>query len=433
MKLKSIGGLALACALAAIVPRVAFAAPSVDISKVKGTCTMWTWDTSESDVVAQFSKLYPNIKVNIVSVNYDDYMNKVQAAIAAGSDLPDILCGEYNFRAQLLKMNILEDLESAPYNLDRSQIMSYEIPLSSYNGKIVGLEGCITAGGIAYKAPLAKKYLGTDSVADLEKKLATWDAVIAAGKTVQAKSNGKAYLFHAWADVQEIFDCAGVEPLTKDNKPTEYLLNTMPTQRYNVLKAMLKNNVFDKAVSDHYTPAMNNAIADDDHIMLDAATWTAAYVIKPNDKNGNGRWREMVAPTGPFNCGGTTYGITKASKNKDAAWAYLSWSFASKEGAEANLALRGFFPPFKPAVEGHDYSKDRNDYFLPQNVSEKFYKLMAPSIKVRAPEIYSNQIKAAFKTVEMAVLNDKNDSITLDKYKELIRKEIKNNCPDLDM
>jgi ABC-type sugar transport system, periplasmic component len=422
----------LVCAVAAAAG-FAFAAPSVDLSKIKGSCTLWTWDSTENAVIAQFSKLYPNIKVNLVSVNYDDYMNKVQAAIAAGSELPDILCGEYNFRAQLFRMNILEDLEAAPYKLDRSQIMDYEIPLSSYNGKLVGLEGSITAGGIAYKAPLAKKYLGTDSVADLEKKLATWNDVINAGKDVQAKSGGKVFLFHTWADVQEIFDCAGIEPLTKDNKPTDYLLNAMPTERYNVLKSMIKYNVFDKTISDHYTPGMNNAIAGDNHIMLDSATWTSAFVIRPNDKNGVGRWREMVAPTGPFNMGGTTYGITKASKNKDAAWAYLMWSFATKEGAEANLALRGFFPPYKPAIQAHDYSKDKEDYFSPQNVSEKFYKLMAPAIKVRPAEIYSNQIKAAFKTVELAVLNDKNDSITLDKYKELVRKEIKNNCPDLDM
>ena len=106
-----------------------------------------------------------------------------------------ILCGEYNFRAQLFKMDILENLEEAPYNLDRTQVMDYELPLSTYNGKIIGLEGSITAGGIAYKAPLAKQYLGTDSVADLEKSLATWDDMIAAGKMVQEKSGGKAYLF----------------------------------------------------------------------------------------------------------------------------------------------------------------------------------------------------------------------------------------------
>lgn len=408
-------------------------ATSVAPADMKGSCSIWTWDTSEKGVIADFNKTYPNVKVNIVSVNYDDYMNKVQTSIAGGADVGDILCGEYNFRTQLFKMDILDNLDGAPYNVDKSNIMDYEIPLCSYNGHIVGLEGSITAGGLAYKAPLAKKYLGTDDVATMEKNFATWDDVINAGKKVQQESGGKVFLIHSWADVQEILDSAGNEALTQNNKPTSYLLNTMPEERYKILTSMLKNNVFDRTISDHYTPAMNSAVADNNHIMLDSATWTCAYVIAPNDKNGQGRWREMVAPGGPFNCGGTTYGIYKNSKNKDAAWAYLKWAYYSKEGGEANLQARNFFPPYKPLQETHDYSKDKNEYFAPQNLSGKFYKEMAPKITVRAPEYYSNQIKAAFKTVETAVINDKSNSITLEKYKTLVRNEIKNNCPDLNM
>lgn len=406
---------------------------SVSSGSSKGSCTIWTWDTSEKDVIKKFNEKFPNVQVNLVSVNYDDYMNKVQTAVAGGSDLGDILCGEYNFRAQLFKMDILEYLDQAPYSVDKSQIMDYELPLCTYNNHIVGLEGSITAGGIAYKAPLAKKYLGTDDVATLEKTYSSWDSLIDAGKKVQQASGGKAFLFHSWADVQEILDCEGTEPLTANNKPTDYLLNTMTAARYNILTQMLKYNVFDKAVSDHYTPAMNAAIADDNHIMLDAATWTPAYVIQPNDKNGAGKWREMNAPGGPFNCGGTVYGISKSSKNKDAAWSYLQWAYHSNEGGEANLAARNFFPPYKPLQQSHDFSKDSNAYFAPQNIADKFYKQMAPNIKVRAPEVYMNQIKAAFKTVETAVINDKSNSITLDKYKAMVKSEIKNNCPDLDM
>ena len=406
---------------------------NIDTSSVKGSCDLWTWDSSEKPVVAAFQEIYPDITVNIVPVNYDDYMNKVQTSIASGSKLADILCGEYNFRARLFRMDILENLEEAPYNLDRNEIMDYELPLSTYNGNIVGLEGSITAGGIAYKAPLALKYLDTDSVEELEASLNTWDAIIEAGKKVQVQSGGDVYLFHAWADVQEIFDCAGTEPWTEGNKPTKYLMETMPDERYDVLVRMLEAGVFDPSISDHYTPAMNSAIDGDNHIMIDAATWHSAFVIGPNDKDGQGRWREMVAPTGPFNCGGTAYGITKESENKDAAWSYLKWSFAGVEGGEANVALRNFFPPYKPLIDTHDFSKDVDELFAPQKLTEKFYVDMAPDIQVRPAEFYSNQIKAAFKTVETALINDTSGSFTLERYKELVRTEILNNCPDLEM
>jgi multiple sugar transport system substrate-binding protein len=397
---------------------------------VKGTATLWTWDKATEDAsVAEFNKVYPNVKINVLAVGYDDYINKVQTSIAAGSELGDILMAESGFRARLLNMNLLDDLEAAPYKVAKSNFLDYVSPITTFNGKMVGYEGNISVGGLAYKAPLAKQYLGTDSPSDLEKRLNSWDAMVTAAKEVQEKSSGRAYLFHAWADIQEYFDSKGSEPWTKDNKPTDYLLNQLPSQRYKVLKEMLAAKGFDKAISDHYTPAMNAALGGDNHVFINAATWTPAFVIQPNDKNGNGKWRIMEAPGGVYNMGGALYGIWKGSKNKEAAFTYLNWAFGTKEGAEANVKARGYFPPVTSFVESHDFSKDANPTFAPQNIAEKFIKEMAPKNKVRAPELYTNQIKEAFKVAETTVIND--NSITEAQYKEILVKEIKNRCPDL--
>ncbi len=397
---------------------------------VKGTAALWTWDKGTEDAtVAEFNKVYPNVKIDVLAVGYDDYINKIQTSVAGGSDLGDILLGEMGFRARLLKMDLLDNLEAAPYNVDKSKFLDYTVPLTSFDGKMVAFEGSITVGGLAYKANLAKQYLGTDDPAELEKTLNTWDVMTAKAKEVQQKSGGKVYLFHAWADIQEYFDCFGSEPWTQDNKPTDYLLNTMPSQRYKILKDMIAAKGFDKTISDHYTPAMNAAIADDNHIFLNAAAWTPAFVIQPNDKNGNGKWRIMEAPGGPYNMGGTMYGIWKGSKNKEAAFAYLNWAFGTDEGVMGNVTARGFYVPLKSFIDTHDFSKDTNPYFAPQNIADKFMKQMAPKNKVRAPELYMNQIKEAFKVAETTVIND--SSVTEAKYKEILTKEIKDKCPDL--
>ena len=406
------------------------AAASAEGSK---TVTLWTWDTAtEEPVVKAFEAANPGYKVELVAIGYDDYMNKVQTSIASGTEIGDILLGEMGFRQRLFSMDILEDLSKEPYNFDSSQILDYVKPALTYDNKLVGLEGGINAGGLAYKAPLAKEYLGTDDPAELEKMMTSWEEVIKLGKQVQEKSGGSVYLFHSWADIQEVFDCFGDEPWTQDNKPTDYLLNKMPDERYKVLTEAMNAKVFDKSISDHYTPAMNSALAGDNHIFINAATWTSPFVIQPNDLEGKGRWRIMQAPGGAYNMGGAAFGIWKDSKNKEAAWKYIQWAFGTEEGCNANLEARGWTPPFKSFVETHDYSTAKDEWFAPQNIAEKFFKELGPKIKLRQPELYMNQIKAAFKIAESAILSEGADKISLERYKEIVVEDMKNNCPDLE-
>ena len=158
-----------------------------------------------------------------------------QTSIATGLKLPTPVGGN-GFRARLLNMAILENLEQAPYNVDRTKFMDYVIPIASYNGKIVGFDDSINASGLAYKAALVKQYLGTDEASELEKTLNTWDAFIEKGKEVQQASGGKVYIINSWAAVQEYFNNFGTEPYTKDNKVTDFTLNTRAEERYTLLK-----------------------------------------------------------------------------------------------------------------------------------------------------------------------------------------------------
>lgn len=397
-----------------------------------GNATLWTWDVpSEEAVVEAFEAANPGYTVEVVAVGYDDYMNKIQTSIASGSELADILMGELGFRAKLFDLDILDNLEEAPYNFDPNSILDYSKNIVSYDGKIVSLDQSITAGGLAYKKKLANEYLGLDSVEAMEGQLDNWDAMVDAAIKVQEESNGEVFLFHSWADIQEYFDCFGDEPWTVDNKPTEYLLETMPNQRYDILVRMMEANGFDKSVSDHYTPAMNAAIDGSNHMMLNAATWTSQFVITPNDPDGQGKWALMEAPGGAYVMGGTSIGVWEDSENKDAAWKYIQWAFATQEGGEANVAARNYSPPYKEFVDSFDYSKIVDPMFEPQNIAEKFYVELAPSLKIRAPEVYMNQMKSAFKVAENAVILDGPDAISLEKYKEILVQEIKNNCPDL--
>ena len=401
-----------------------------DPKDYEGTITIWAWDKNAEDAVAsEFNKVYPNIKVDVVSVGYSDYINKVQTGLAGGGDLPDIIKAEYGFRAQMQQMEVFDYLDEAPYDLDTDQILEYEIPCSSFDGHIVGIENSINTAGFAYKTDLAEKYLGTSDPDELQEMLGTWDDYVELGKKVSQDSNGKASLLASWGDMQDYTLNWGDEPLTEDGKATNYLLNTLTENRYDLFQKMYEGETFDKNIAQIYDPTYLSSYADDSHIFYLCSTWHGSAYIDANDGENNGRWHIITPPDGPINLGGTNDGIWKDSPNKELAWQYIKWISLSKEGGEACVGARGYYIPFKPFIESHDWSEDIIPLYGEQNTAQLFAVDMADKVKVRKPEIYFNEIKTSFESVEILLMQ--NPDLPLEEYKELVKQELANNCPDL--
>lgn len=401
-----------------------------DPEEYEGKITVWAWDkAAEDNVVAEFNKVYPNIEVEVVAVGYSDYVNKVQTGLAGGGGLPDIIKAEYGFRAQMQQMEVYDYLDEAPYNLDTSEIMDYEIPCSSYNGHVVGIENSINTAGFAYKTDLAEKYLGTSDPEEIQEMLSSWDAYIELGSKVYEESNGEVFLLASWGDMQDYTLNWGDEPFTEDGKATDYLLNELPEKRYELFQQMNENHTFDPSIAQIYDPTYLSSYADDNHIFYLCSTWHASAYIDANDGENNGRWRVITPPDGPINLGGTNDGIWKDSPNKELAWQYLKWISLSVEGGEACIGARGYYIPYKPFIESHDWSQDNIPLYGDQNVSELFAVDMAETVKVRIPEVYFNEIKTSFETIELMLKDD--PSISLEEYKELVKQELANNCPDM--
>jgi hypothetical protein len=62
------------------------------------------------------------------------------------------------------------------------------------NGVRKGISWQAAAGGFAYRADLAKEYLGAETPADMQKQINNWDNFVAAAKTVSEKSSGSVAL-----------------------------------------------------------------------------------------------------------------------------------------------------------------------------------------------------------------------------------------------
>ena len=170
---------------------------------ITGTVVIWDWDGgTQQKYVDKFNEVYPNVTVEVQDVAWDDYMTKLQTSYVSGMELPDIILGEMAWRGTLFEMNICENLEEAPYYLDRNDMVPSSIPLvSDQNGNILGVEMQVTPAGFAYKRDLAVEYLGTDDPEEVGEMIKDWDAFLAVGKQVNEKSGGKVKMMVSLGDV----------------------------------------------------------------------------------------------------------------------------------------------------------------------------------------------------------------------------------------
>ena len=66
-----------------------------DPADLTGTVVIWDWDGgTQQKYVDKFNEVYPNVKIEVQDVAWDDYMTKLQTSYVSGMDLPDIILGE---------------------------------------------------------------------------------------------------------------------------------------------------------------------------------------------------------------------------------------------------------------------------------------------------------------------------------------------------
>ncbi|WP_219835692.1 ABC transporter substrate-binding protein [Paenibacillus sp. R14(2021)] len=412
----------IACADGGTKAEEAKGNPSIGSS---GTVTIWGWDKPKDNVLQGFKKRYPEISINYVNISSADIMKKLQVSLAAGGKLPDILMIERDFRGQLNHMNLLENLEAAPYEFNRHLIFDYDFPQNSNaNSKVVSIPMDMSIAGLAYKRELTKQYFGTDDPKELQALFPNWDQFIAKGKDVLEESGGKVYMFTSLREAWQIIAGQNPEPYADGNRINVKKLANL----FVLIRKLSDAGIIDNL--DKSSPASNTSYAQNNHIFYPAAIWSPRYQIEPNDKHGsNGRWGLMVPPGGGFIWGGSSFGIPHKAKNKEQAWKFIQWAFLSQEGAEANKK-DGIFTHYKAAYDHPGFINWTTPWFGKQDIGITFFQDINAVTKYVPLSQYddtiiTNGVLIALKTLasEPEIGND-----------ELIKKviqSIKNVAPEL--
>jgi multiple sugar transport system substrate-binding protein len=388
--------------------------------------TMWGWNAGDiQKIMAEYIKQTgAKVTFDYVTVQQAECFQKLQTTIGAGLDMPDIVPSEIGQRGTMMSLDIWEDLSKKPYNFKESTTFDYFMPLcKNEKGQLVCLPWDISTAALAYKKDLAKKYLGTDDPAQLQKMLPDWDAFKKVGLNVYNKSNGKIFMFASLSNVKQIIDGQNPATIIKNNKLD---MNSSVKKTIARMIDFRNSKIVDNIIET--SPAYNASYADDIHIFYPCASWSPNYVIDPNDPKGIDSWGLMIPPGGCFSWGGSGHMIPKKAKHKMEAYKFISW-LISKEGTISQKKTVNYNIANREAYNDPDFAQMSDKNFGKQNLGKILFVDAMKNIKVRPVSVHDVAILDTWNLVTEAINNDKN--LDFNGAVKMFEQELRNKIPDL--
>lgn len=383
-----------------------------------GKVTVWAW-TDISYLMEPYMESHPGTEIEQVVVTSGDYLTKLQTTIASGGKLPDIVWGEILSCGQLYEMDILDNLTEEPYNFDPDLIEDYILPtMKTGDGKVVGIELIQNPAGFAYRNNLAEQYFGTSDPKEVTAMFPDWETFIEIGKKVAADSDGKVMMLSSLGDVYYTINGQMEEVRIADG----------------VIQPAVVKALFDKICEfrdagivgkiEQWSPAWYASFGTEDNIFSPMSNHGLADYIKP--AKGDFTWSMITPPEGGFIWGGLTWGITKESDNKEAAWDFLNWCLM--EAGEMRYKNNGEISSLKGFLTEEKLSF-KDEHFGDQEFMRVYAEEIIPDVETKVPTVYDFADICAIEVVLSALNTDY--SMDADKAVLMYINQIQEQTPDI--
>jgi multiple sugar transport system substrate-binding protein len=330
--------------------------PGISNKDVEGktNITVWFWDAGLKYAVTEFNKNNKDINVKFVKLGFDDTHQKLLTSLAAGSGAPDVCALEIGLIGGFAAKGGLADLKQAPYDAGEFEDDMVEYKWqhgSAPDGRLIAMPWDIGPAGLWYREDLFKKAgLPTDPE-EVQKRVESWDDWFQLGEDLKKKTP-KTSLFadafndvyvpmveqqgHGWFEGNKLqFVEKAVEPLKKAQEARKRKID---------------------ADIDWWGPEWNTGLKQDAFAGMGIACWMQTGLTQSHPEH-VGKWRVIKAPEGNYNWGGSFLSIPEQGKNKEAAWEFVKYVCATKEGQNAIFKATGIFPAYKPAWEDPVYDQ----------------------------------------------------------------------------
>ncbi len=348
----------------------------------------------------------------------DQFPNKLDPVLASGSGCPDVFALEDAFVRKYIESGLLLDITDI-YNEVKDKVYPYPVEVGTYNGKVYGMSWQVTPGAVFYRRSLAKKYLGTDDPAEVQKHLANWDKFLETAELLKQKSNGNCYVVSSTGDMFKPYSAGRASPWVVDDK----LVIDQKMYDYMDMCKTLHDKGYEGRVnqwSEGWFAGMKGTFKDEagknkEIFSYFLPTWGLHYVLKTNAPESSGDWAMCAGPVG-YRWGGTWVGAWKGTKNPNAAKELIKYIATDDAFLEAWAKDTGDVVSNKNVVEKIKDSY-ADSYLDGQNHYSAFAK-MAESVNGKLSQGTDQAIESIFAEETAAYVNgEKTKQQALDDFK----------------
>lgn len=325
-------GIAMASCAPTVAP-TALASKGNEAAKVSGTLNVLTLGGgifglpfTDEKVKGEWSKLYPDVKINNITLGYDEAVKKYAAAFVAGSDQYDVVQIDYIYCAGFAKAGHLVSLN------DRLGSWFGDFQKDTSEGAIAGY----TLNGVTYGLPTignCQRFIYNKAILEKEgfQPPDTWDQLLEISKKVH-KPDKNQYGFAA--GVERLVKAAGIwlpifwsnggELFDKDWHPT---VNT--DAGVQSLEYLIELVEYMPPGGANFTEADEIKAVGSGTTVFQPFAWIPDAITNPSNPAVAQQLETKVQPKGSVRnspvMGGLGLVVPKYSKNQEAALEYLKW------------------------------------------------------------------------------------------------------------
>lgn len=280
---------------------------------------IWSFtDELQSMVDNYYKPDHPDVEVDYSLTPTDQFPNKLDPVLANGNGAPDVFALEDAFVRKYIEQgdSLLLDLTDV-YNEVKGKMIAYPAEIGTYKGKVYGLSWQAAPGAMFYRRSLAKKYLGTDEPAEVQKYMKDWNEFNSTANLLKAKSNGKCVIVSTTGDLFKPFQGARKDPWVVNGK---LVIDPAMIDYMDACKYLHDNGLEGRQGqwAEGWFAGMKGELQDESGKYVEVfsyflPTWGLHYVLKPNADKTAGDWAMIPGPA-PYRWGGTWVAAYKNTK-----------------------------------------------------------------------------------------------------------------------
>ncbi|MEU0076043.1 sugar ABC transporter substrate-binding protein [Streptomyces sp. NPDC006332] len=337
--------------------------------KKGGTVTVWAWEPTLKQVVTDFEKANPKVKINLVNPGTGaEAYTALSNAISAKKGVPDVAQIEYYALGQYALTKELTDLKG--FGADKLA-----------NDYSPGPWNAVQSGGGIYGLPMDSGPMAlfyNKKVFDKYKIAVptTWDQYVEAARKLH-KANPKAYITSDMGDpgmTTSLLWQAGSRPYKVDGTKVKIDFSDAGAAKYTSTWQKLLD---DKLVAPipGWTDAWYKGLGDGTIATLATGAWMPANFTS-GVKNASGDWRAAPLPQwtagdkASAENGGSSLVLPEAGKNEALAYAFVEYANAGK-GVQARIK-GGAFPATTADLNDKAFQDTKFPYFGGQEANKVF-------------------------------------------------------------